>query len=188
MFKVLHSTVEIAHNYLAECLKPGGIAIDATIGNGRDTLFMAGLVGENGRIYGFDIQEGAIETTRKLLDQHGYLQNVTLIIDGHEKLKQYVLEPVNAIIFNLGYLPGGNQKIVTTPETTLIAVSDGLNILKPGGIMCIVLYTGHPGGVQEQLLIEEYLKKLEKKEYYVGKLDFINRDNAPYLIVIERSF
>ncbi|HHX51249.1 MAG TPA: methyltransferase domain-containing protein, partial [Clostridia bacterium] len=120
--RVFTGAVSIAHQWVAQVLKPGMIAVDATAGNGRDTLFLARLVGKTGKIYAFDIQEEALRKTRLLLETHGAFAQVRLIKDSHENLGTYIDEPVTVIMFNLGYLPGGNKKIVTRPETTLGAL------------------------------------------------------------------
>lgn len=111
-----------------------------------------------------------------------------MINDGHENILNYVMEAPKAIMFNLGYLPGGDEKIITRPDTTLKALSDSLKILKPGGVITLVVYTGHLGGAEEGLLIDEFIKKLDPKIYSVMQIKFANRDErAPYLIVIEKN-
>ncbi|MBU7007670.1 class I SAM-dependent methyltransferase [Phosphitispora fastidiosa] len=187
MFNLFRSTVNIAHGYLKTVVKPGGVAVDATVGNGSDTLFLAGLVGLNGRVYGFDIQPEAIRRTTEAVIENGYSELVKLFEQGHENMGDFINEPVDAVVFNLGYLPGGDHNIVTAPETTLTGVIAGLNLLKPGGVMCIVMYTGHSGGPEEQERLESYLRHLDKKLYYVCKIDFLNRNKAPFLLVVEKA-
>lgn len=187
MYTLLQSTVRIAHRCLSVCLKPGCIAVDATAGNGKDTLYLAQLVTPGGHVYGFDIQPAAIQATSELLTKHGFIDNVSLINAGHEKLKDFVTGQVDAVLFNLGYLPGGNHEIVTRPESTVSAVKQAVNLLKPGGVVLLVVYTGHPEGVREQDALEAVLYDLEKDRFCVGKLDFMNREKAPYLIIIEKS-
>jgi len=187
MFKFFKNTVDLAHDYLGSCVPPGSVVVDATVGNGNDTLYLAQLVGRRGKVYGFDIQEQAIRATADLIAAHGFSDIVTLFHAGHEKLSGYVKEPVAAVVFNLGYLPGGDHSIVTRADSTVTAVRESLKILKPGGIVSIVVYTGHPGGREEQQALEEFLRTLDKRKFCAGKLDFINRDKAPYLIIIEKS-
>ncbi len=187
MFRILKNTVLIAHDYLKSCLHQGGVAVDATVGNGYDTLYMAQLVSPTGRVYGFDIQEQAVQTTAELVAKNGYSGIVKLFQASHECLSDYVAEPVDAIVFNLGYLPGGDHRIITRPDSTIKAVREGLALLNPAGIICLVVYTGHPGGREEQQALEEFLQSLDKKEFCTGKLVFLNREKAPYLIIIEKS-
>lgn len=187
MFNILANTVKMAHGFIRLRLGEGGTGVDATAGNGNDTLFLAECVGSTGKVFSFDIQKMAIEKTMKLLESNGFSQNVTLINAGHEKMKEYINQPVDAIIFNLGYLPGGDHSITTNPCSTIEAVTAGLSLLKPGGILCIVVYTGHPGGEEEQRALESYMETLDKKNFCTAKLYFMNRIKAPYLIIVEKS-
>jgi ribosomal protein L11 methylase PrmA len=187
MYKVIKNTVFLCHDYLRKHLKPGNIAIDATVGNGKDTLFLAGLVGRKGLVYGFDIQENAIANTRELLLTNGYSNNIKLFLAGHENMDLYIRDQVDAIIFNLGFLPGGDKKTKTLPEKTVMAVDKGINLLNSGGIICIVIYAGHEGGSEEQELLEEYVQNLDKKTYRAVKLYLLNRKQAPFLILIEKN-
>lgn len=187
MFKVLSNTVKIAHGVISRHIPVGAIVIDATVGNGHDTLFLARCVGKTGHVYGFDIQEQAIENTLELLERENCLETVSLYKASHENMKLFVKEPVDLIVFNLGYLPGGDRNITTRPEATLAAVTEGLSLLKSGGLMIIVVYTGHPGGQEERDLLEANLSGLDKGIFCVGKLYFINRKQAPYLIIVEKS-
>ena len=187
MYKLLQSTVRIAHQCLSLCLEPGSVAVDATVGNGKDTLFLAQLVTPGGQIYGFDVQPAAIKATADLLAKHGFTDNVRLINTGHENLRDFVTGQGDAVLFNLGYLPGGNHEIVTRAESTVFAVKEAVNLLKPGGVVLLVVYTGHPEGVRERDALEAVLRDLDKDRFCVGKLDFLNRENAPYLIIIGKS-
>lgn len=187
MFKSLNNTVKIAQDILKNRLKPGDVVIDATAGNGNDTLFLAKLVGQEGRVYSFDVQAIAIETTLELITKNGVSANVKLFHDSHEKISELVTEKVDAIIFNLGYLPGGSHDFTTTSATTVRAVSDGLTLLKPGGTMCIVVYIGHESGQEEKHALEQFLRTVDKKNYCVAKLDFLNRNKAPYILLVEKS-
>lgn len=187
MPKVVSNAVNMAKVYIARALPSGGIAVDATAGKGTDTVFLASLVGSAGLVYSFDIQELALqETTAKL--QKSNLTNVKLINDGHEQMDLYIKEPLDAVMFNLGYLPGGNHELVTTPETTSRAVAKALKMLKPGGVMTIVLYTGHPGGNEEKEQLEEMLYKLDQKSFQLLKVTYPNqKNNPPFLLVIEKT-
>lgn len=187
MFDYLTNTVKMSHEVITSRLKPGGVAVDATAGNGNDTLLLARLVGSNGKVYSFDIQKQAIENTAELIGRENLSGIVSLIHSGHENMKEFVREKVDIILFNLGYLPGGNRSVVTSAESTVKAVKYGLQLLKPKGLMCIVVYTGHNGGPEERETLESYLKELDKRNFCVAKLAFLNRINAPYLILVEKS-
>lgn len=187
MPKVISNAVSLAKDYIARALSPGGIAVDATAGKGSDTVFLASLVGPAGLVYSFDIQKQALAETAANIKKNN-LVNVKLIKAGHEQLDLYIKEPIDAVMFNLGYLPGGNHSIVTTPQTSGMAVTKTLKMLKPGGIMTIVLYTGHPGGNEEKEQLEDILYKLDQKEFHLLKVTYPNqKNNPPYLLVVQKT-
>ncbi len=175
--------LDFAKTLLLSHLKEDGIYVDFTMGNGFDTLFLAEHT--NGDIYAFDIQQTAIENTTKLLEQH-QINHVNLILDSHSNLKQYLQQPIDAGIFNLGYLPNGDKSITTRTETTLIAVQSALELLSDTGILVIVLYPGHMQGKTESLQVENFCKNLNASAYHVLKYDFINQNHPPYLIAIKK--
>ena len=128
-------------------LSAGDCAVDFTMGNGGDTVFLSHTVGENGRVYAFDIQESAITSTRANLEKSGAPENYTLICASHHRVREFISEPFQAGMFNLGYLPGGPQKGVTTKrETTLPAVEAALELLAPDGVLLVAVYPGHKEG------------------------------------------
>ncbi|WP_066637541.1 tRNA (mnm(5)s(2)U34)-methyltransferase [Desulfolucanica intricata] len=188
MGKIWGSVVNIAQLFIREVLYDGSVAVDATVGNGGDTLFLAGAVGDSGLVYGFDIQEKAIEITSKKLSQCQLLKRVEFFNIGHENMLSFIKSPVDAIMFNLGYLPGGDHGIITRAETTVDALSQGLELLSPGGRLSIAVYTGHAGAQEEYTAVEKYVSNLENKMYNVIKLNFINRKSPPpFLILIEKE-
>ncbi|MDD4237825.1 MAG: class I SAM-dependent methyltransferase [Desulfotomaculaceae bacterium] len=188
MLKGLGSAVHLAHLLLSEALGPGGTAIDATAGNGCDTLFLARQVGPQGKVYAIDIQAGALAKTSLLLQKAGVLDRVILLHSSHEEMEQLVTAPVDAVIFNLGYLPGGDHNLVTTSETTARALRAALKMLKPEGRIGLVIYTGHPGGQEELAVVEGVASSLDVSLYRVVRLNFINRSaQAPVVIVIEKA-
>ncbi|MFC4766675.1 tRNA (mnm(5)s(2)U34)-methyltransferase [Effusibacillus consociatus] len=168
---------------LRERLTVGGIAVDATVGNGHDTLFLAENVGETGRVFGFDIQKEALESAEARLHDAGLLSRVTLFHEGHERLSEVLLPEVKgqiqAVTFNLGYLPGGDKQIVTRPDTTLLALQSAYDWLAPGGLIAAVLYSGHPGGKQEANEVLDWAKRLNQKHTQVLWYQFLNQQNDP---------
>lgn len=148
------------HERLKQNLQPGDLAIDATAGNGHDTLFLAQQVGPRGRVMAFDIQEQAIKNTRERLQQHA-IKHVELIHSGHENMLEHVPrdwhQNVSAIVFNLGYLPGSTKEIVTQPQTTIDALNAAALLLKPGACLTVMVYRGHDGGRTEHQAIENWL-------------------------------
>lgn len=168
-----------------EHINEGAVVVDATAGNGRDSVFLAELVGDKGRVYSFDIQKKAIENTERRLSEKNLLKRVKLIEDSHSKLEKYINEKeIDGMIFNLGYLPGGNKGIVTRSEPTLSALEKGLDLLKTGGIIVLVIYTGHPGGREELNGILGLSAELSADEYNVLRYHFINQENPPQLLAV----
>lgn len=175
----------IMENYLLE----NDIVIDATCGNGNDTLYLAKSVGSNGKVYAFDIQQEAIENTQKLLDENN-IKNVILNKVSHELILDKISADkgkVSVVIFNLGYLPSGNKKITTVSNTTINAINASIASLKIGGIVVLVVYTGHEEGMLESLAVEDYLDKMSPKKVNIMKYQTLNRKNAPYIIAIEKK-
>lgn len=180
---------KVGHHFLAEVLGNGDSAVDGTMGNGHDTLMLAELVGSEGKVYAFDIQKRALENTRLKLAQQGIEgQRVRLIWDGHQNIKKYINHPIKGAIFNLGYLPGGDHQVITQTETTKTAILDTLNLLAVGGRMVIVVYPGHPGGLEEKTAVEELTSQLDSSIFKVLKMNLLNRPpSAPGVILIEKA-
>jgi ubiquinone/menaquinone biosynthesis C-methylase UbiE len=166
----------------------GGTSVDATAGRGHDTLFLAGLAGPEGRVFSFDTQEEALQSTRLLLERAGLAERVTLVKGGHEDMERYVSGPVDAVIFNLGYLPGGDHSLVTKPDSTVRALRSALRLLRPGGRAGLVIYTGHTGGTEECEAVENDSAGLDSALFNVIKIVVLNRASAaPVVIVIEKA-
>ncbi|MGR6836391.1 tRNA (mnm(5)s(2)U34)-methyltransferase [Syntrophomonas erecta] len=165
----------------------GDMVVDATCGNGNDTLFLAGLVGGQGRVFAFDIQELAITNTRQRLLRHGVLSRVKLIQCNHTDIALHLDTPVRACMFNLGYLPGGNHAITTQPKETIQALNICINRLLEGGIITVVTYPGYQAGREEMVLVEEYLQSLSQQEFEVVSMHFVNQKNyPPRLLIIKK--
>ncbi|MGP4040535.1 class I SAM-dependent methyltransferase [Gracilibacillus sp. D59] len=180
----MKAIIPFSHQLLEEVVHQGDIAIDATCGNGNDTLMLSKLAG---KVYAFDIQLPAIEKTEALLAEKR-IENVELIHDGHEHVSEYVKEKTIAgAIFNLGYLPKADRSIITTPDTTIQAISSMLPILKKYGRIVIVIYHGHKGGTSEKNRVLSFCEELDQKEYQVLQYQFINQINKPpFIIAIEK--
>ena len=139
----------LAHEQLASVLRSGDLAVDATLGNGHDALFLAGLVGKEGRVIGFDIQDQAIESSQSRLTEAGVMGRCELVEASHARMEDFVPGKVSAVTFNLGYLPGADQGTITRSRSTLKALNVSLKLLRSGGIITCVCYPGHPGGEEE---------------------------------------
>jgi predicted methyltransferase len=188
----LKKVLPFAKNLLETAITPGDLVIDATLGNGHDTVFLAGLVGEQGHVYGFDIQEEAVINSQHLLEEANLIKRATLFKKGHEQISKCIPSAhhgkITAAIFNLGYLPGGDKSIVTKPATTISAIEQLLSIMSPGGMIVIVIYHGHPGGDIERDSLLQYVKTIDQKKADVLQYDFINQVNyPPFIIAIEKK-
>lgn len=180
------NVLEFARKLIRERVEEGEIVIDATMGNGNDTLFLAQLVGEQGRVIAYDIQPQALANTKERLEQHGASQQAELHQCSHEKMADLQLK-VGAIMFNLGYLPGADKEITTLASSTLRAIEAGLELLRKGGMMTIMIYWGHAAGEVEKGAVESFCQKLDQRRFLVLKYQYVNQQNqAPFLLAIER--
>ncbi|NYE07625.1 tRNA A58 N-methylase Trm61 [Bacillus niacini] len=180
-----------AKKLLEKTITSGDVVVDATLGNGHDTVFMANLVGENGTVYSFDVQEDAIRTSIDRLKQHGLADRVTIFHNGHEELSNLIPKEhhgkVKAAIFNLGYLPGSDKSVVTRPETTISAIEQLLKIMVPEGIIILVIYHGHTEGAVERDALLAYCQDIDQKCAHVLQYRFINQqNNPPFIVAIEK--
>ena len=172
----------MAHDFLAQVITPEDIVVDATMGNGYDTLFLAKLAKQ---VYAFDIQEQALEKTSQRIQEAG-LTNVDLILQGHETVDEYVTE-VKAAIFNLGYLPSADKSIITQPQTTLEALEKLCQMLIKGGRIAIMIYYGHEGGDIERDAVLDFVSQLPQQEYTATIYRTLNQvNNPPFLVMIEK--
>lgn len=187
--------LEMAHWMLKDIIKTNDVVVDATMGNGYDTQFLAEL-GAN--VYAFDVQEEALNATEKRLDDAGIknqifeknLSNlltepsVNLVLSGHEKLSEYVKEPIKAAIFNLGYLPKTDKSVVTNSDTTLTALDALTNQLVVGGRIAIMIYYGHEGGMEEKDAVIKWTSSLPQKDWEVTSYAPLNQIHTPPILVL----
>lgn len=183
------------HRFIEEQVKDGDYCIDATCGNGHDTLLLCRLAGSDGLTAGFDIQEQAVEKTKKRLREAGVEEKARIFCCGHEKMREQLAEDpdcrkmlektqdgygsVSCVVFNFGYLPGGAHDLATKAQTSLEAVEQSLELLKKGGIISLCIYSGKDSGFDEKEALMEYLKGLDSKKYLVIMSSYYNRPNHP---------
>lgn len=177
--------LELHKRFILNHLSEGDTAVDFTMGNGHDTEFLSRTVGETGRVYAFDIQEQAIESTRKHLAEAGCPDNYTLIKESHHKVLDYVKEPIRAGMFNLGYLPGGDKRITTMRETTMPAIKAAISLLGEDSVLNVAVYPGHSEGDAEGKMVCEYLATLDRRKICATEIRILNSPTSPYFIVIE---
>ncbi len=175
---------DLAHERWRAVLRPGDAAVDATVGNGHDTLFLAKLVGPAGRAIGFDTQPDALFAARQRLDDAGFL-DARLYFDDHRKIAMFVDFPVRVVCFNLGYLPGGDKTVTTRRESTIPAIAAAATILAPGGLLTVIGYRGHPGGAEEADAVRETLKSMT--EFAVEEIPGGESPTSPVLFVATKK-
>ena len=184
----LRGPVPLAHLIMKNFISEGDKAVDATCGNGHDTLALAELTGSTGHIWGFDIQEQAVVETGRRLSAAGLADRVTLLQVGHEEMELHLKGPLKAVLFNLGYLPGSARSIITRPETTIAALAQALKLLMPSGLVMLTVYPGHGGGADEQRLVDKWAASLNPREYYSWRMGQLNvADDAPYCIMVQKT-
>ena len=180
--------VGLHKHFIMEHLKEGDVAVDFTMGNGNDTLFLSKAVGESGRVYAFDIQEEALVSTRAHLEANGAPENYTLVCASHHRVKEFVNEPIMAGMFNLGYLPRSGKKAVTTMrETTMPAVEAALELLAPDGVLIVAIYPGHEEGALEGEMLREYFSTLSRFRICPSEFKILNSPTSPYFFLVEKS-
>lgn len=176
---------ETQKRFLAEHISEGSVVADFTMGNGNDTLWLSKRVGESGKVFAFDIQEQALENTKALLEKEGCAKNYTLIKDSHHRLLDYIDCSLDAGVFNLGFLPGGDKSLTTLRVTTLPAIRDAISIIKPGGCLLIAIYPGHEEGRLEGEVICEALSAYDQRILSAYRFNVLNAATSPYFIYVE---
>jgi len=161
--------------------------VDATAGNGFDTLFLCNLVKNNGYVYAFDIQEDAINRTKTLLEQN-LCTNYKLIVDSHENVLDHIEDKqIDVALFNLGYLPNSDKKIRTNYNTSINAIKNIISRLSNQGRIYISAYKLHDNG-EEARNIHEFISFLNKREYNVIQIKLLNKENSPpEIYIIEKK-
>lgn len=183
----MYQITDWCRHFIALQVKPGDLCIDATMGNGQDTLLLCRLAGADGRVVAFDIQPQALVNTKKRLSEAGVPDNHRLILDSHSHMEQYAdAGTVSCITFNLGYLPGGDHALATRASTTLQAVRQGLSLLKKDGLMTLCIYSGKDTGFEEKDALLPFLKGLNPRQYLVILSSYYNRPNHPPVPVLIR--
>lgn len=169
-------------------LHPGAVCVDATLGNGHDTLKMCEAVGDEGRVYGFDIQPEAVENTRNRLRENGVEHRAVLFCEGHEHMAERLPEnSCDGIMFNLGWLPGKEHAVTTRTETTLRAAESALRLLREDGVLTICIYPGHAEGAREKEALIGWASSLNDELYDVMLRCYLNQVKDPPLMLAIRK-
>ncbi|NCG06571.1 MAG: methyltransferase domain-containing protein [Gammaproteobacteria bacterium] len=182
---------EKVHHILTNHLQEGDHAIDATAGNGYDTIFLAEQVGPSGKVTAIDIQDCAIRSTREKLESAGLIDRVKLVTGDHAISLRKLIEAnrgkIAAVTFNLGYLPGSDKCIQTHAESTEEALAASIQLLTIGGYLCVTAYRGHSGGIAEAETVEAFMHKSQTDGHAVDCYEPESSDSPPILWVLKKS-
>lgn len=180
---------QLAQLLLRGSIREGDTVIDGTAGNGHDTVFLAECVGLNGRVLAFDIQEQAIRSATASVMASNFGDRVEFHHLSHTRMAEHVkCDSVAAIMFNLGYLPGDDHDFTTQTKETLTALSIATDLLKPGGILSVVCYPGHPEGAEEAAKVEAWAASLASFGWRTAKYAMIGTlQPAPFLILSRKA-
>jgi 16S rRNA C1402 N4-methylase RsmH len=194
-FTALPTAVQWSHVILSPRLRAGDAVVDATAGNGHDTVFLAQHVLPGGLVFAFDVQQEAVEATRRQIEnwksELGDNQSITLHHAGHERMAE-LLPPelcghLRAVMFNLGYLPGGEKTLITRVDTTLSALEQALEWLAGDGVLTVVVYPGHEGGRQEADVVERWMVALPSDRFEAQRLGYVNfKPTTPFCLAVRK--
>ena len=184
----LTSITELAKAFASVCLKPGDMAVDCTAGNGHDTLFLAEMTAPDGFVHAFDIQPQAITVTKQRLEKAGVSdRRYSLIQECHSRITEYVPSGIAACMFNLGYLPGASRHITTKPASVIQALQGACRLLRPCGVITVVMYSGHAAGRRERDALLEYAASVDEKAFRVIHVSNLNTSkSSPSILVFQK--
>lgn len=179
---------EMAQHWLRQVIQPGDHVVDATLGNGHDALFLAKCVGDQGKVFGFDVQEEALQSATRQMILHGISESVyQWHLMSHACMRDRVTYPVKAVMFNLGYLPGADHSIITSTEQTMMALEAARELVAPGGFITIVCYPGHKGGEVEADAVREWAMRMGTEWHVIHYEKWATKNAAPELIAMQKK-
>jgi len=182
--------LEKAHECVRSVVSVGDVVVDATIGNGHDTLFLAECVGDSGKVIGFDVQQAALDSTRaRLLDAGVSSQCFELCLASHARMREFVDAEVSAVMFNLGYFPGADKEVITKTESTLAALDQAMELLGARGVLSVMCYPGHAGGDTEARAVGQWMDEFLQKNLKNGAFVTCwrrekSQEKTPFLFVV----
>ena len=179
--------LQLQKQFILSHLSAGDTAVDFTMGNGHDTEFLSKTVGEEGRVFAFDVQQQALDSTAANLEKAGCPKNYTLILASHHRVKEFVEGPIKAGMFNLGYLPGSDKTVTTMRETTMPAIEAAVDLLDHGGVLLVAVYPGHAEGEAEGKMVQDYFATLDRHLICCTLIRILNSPTSPFFIVVEKK-
>ena len=175
----------LAKDLLGKIIRDGDTVIDATAGNGHDTLFLARCVGESGAVLPFDIQPQALQAAASRIHEAGFSKRVRFVNESHALLADHLTDnPVSCVMFNLGYLPRGDHAETTAGADTLAALDAAARVLTSGGVLSVVCYPGHDGGAEEADAVTRWMERLPESGWRLARYQAIGtRKPSPFLLI-----
>ncbi|MGR8942441.1 MAG: class I SAM-dependent methyltransferase [Gammaproteobacteria bacterium] len=184
------SLVAEAHKRIAPRLHAGNTAIDATVGNGYDTLFLLQRVAPSGRVYGFDIQASALHSAKTKIADPVLSECLTLVHASHAAMEEWIPErgqgQIDAVMFNLGYLPGSDKTVMTQAGSTVAALTAAGKLLANGGILTVIAYPGHAGGALETAQVADWCANLDRERFDIELIENSTEQISPKLFVVNK--
>jgi ubiquinone/menaquinone biosynthesis C-methylase UbiE len=177
----------LVQEILRPLIRVGDLVIDATAGNGHDTLFLAGCVGETGRVLAFDVQQAALESAA--LRVGPLASRVEFFLESHAEMATHAAPAsVAVVMFNLGYLPGEDHELTTEAVETVAALDTAAEVLKAGGVISIICYPGHPAGAQEAAVVEAWVATKAAEGWRAARYGAVGtRRPAPFLLLVGKA-
>ena len=186
-FPLFQGHLDLAQLFWKKILQPGDWAIDATCGNGQDTAKLAQIIGSAGGIIAIDLQKEAIASTQNRL-RNSQACPIHFFCQCHSSFPSFCLEkPIRLIVYNLGYLPGGNKQLTTQTATTLASIQTALTLLQPGGMVSITCYPGHAEGACEQAALIDMVNQLDPHLWSCSHHVWENRKKSPSLLLLQKN-
>jgi hypothetical protein len=191
-FPLFNNPIDLAHLLWGSFLSPKALAIDATCGNGKDSLALSFLLQKhpNTALFCIDIQQQAIQKTKDLLwkQNPSFAPFTSFFHQSHETLPPIPSHlDVKLVTLNLGYLPGGDKAITTLAESTLKSLDLIMDLLVLGGAISITCYPGHPEGKKEETVLLERLSLLPPSSWSFTSFFWPNRKDSPSLLLLQKA-
>ncbi len=190
-FPLFNTPIDLAHHFWKDLLKKQDVVVDATCGNGKDSLALAKILHPlQGSLLCIDLQKQAIDATKNLIENEipSFLPQVQFFHQSHAKLPPTPKEStVKLIVWNLGYLPKGDKSVTTKTESTWESIVHGMEILSSGGLLSITCYPGHSEGKKEEEILLQKLSILDPHLWCFTSFFWANRKDSPSLFLIQKK-
>ena len=186
----LQQQVMMARGFWKEVVSYDDVVVDATCGNGKDSVELLKLLRREGgkKLVCVDVQEEAVQNTKGLLqDEWKGDVDIEYYQQSHETFPESLKQSTVAlVVYNLGYLPGGDDGTITRPDATIKSLDAAIALLRPLGMISLMLYEGHEGGKEEKERILEWARQLDSAMWNACHFDWSNRQKAPSLLLIRK--